>query len=180
MNSAQVLVTLVGMVLTSGLGWFFFHPQTATSAVELDGMQHVRVVVKGGYSPAVVQARTGVPLRIVFDRQEDGDCSARVVFADLAQSAWLAPYAETTVDVLLDRPGAFGFSCGMNMIHGTVLAEGEAPPASKTPGAAASLSEAEPPSRESTEQAEARGRRAHAPAGRRCPADPAGLRGGHG
>jgi Cu+-exporting ATPase len=59
----------------------------------------------------------------VFDRQEGGDCSSRVVFPELTQSAWLAPYALTNVDLVLNRPGTVVFSCGMNMIHGTILVE---------------------------------------------------------
>jgi len=158
MNAAQLVVTLVGLVLAAALSWFFFRSRAATDAVERDGVQEVGVVVKGGYSPTVVRARTAVPLRMVFDRQEDGDCSARVVFADLAQSAWLAPYTKTNVDVLFDRPGQFGFSCGMNMIHGTVLVEGDVP----TPTSAAATVPAigvTPQSTEDAEAAEVAGRR---------------------
>ena len=152
-------MTLAGLGLIAGLGLFFFRPRKATEAVERDGLQEVRVVVKGGYWPDVVRARAGVPLRIVFDRQEDGDCSARVVFADLAQSSWLAPHAQTTVDLLPDRPGRFGFSCGMNMIHGTLLVEagaGGEPEATTAadPGVPATTASQE------TEDAEAAARRA--------------------
>ncbi len=125
MSAAQIVVTLAGLTTAVGLGWFFFRARTATDAVERGGVQQARVVVRGGYSPDVIKARAGVPLRITFDRQEAGDCSARVVFADLAQSAWLAPRAETTVELALDRPGQVDFSCGMNMIHGTVIVEGD-------------------------------------------------------
>ncbi|MCY7400715.1 MAG: heavy metal translocating P-type ATPase [Nocardioides sp.] len=134
MTTAQILVTLFGVALAGGLGWFFFRPRPVTDAVEANGAQEVRVVVKGGYTPDTVRVRAGVPLRIVFDRQEDGDCSSKVVFADLAQSAWLAPHAETSVDLVLDRPGTFDFSCGMNMLHGTIVAEGPvSAPAPVTP-----------------------------------------------
>lgn len=87
MSTVQIVVTLAGLVLAGGLGWFFFSPRKAGDAVVRDGVQEVRVIVKGGYTPDVIRARAGVPLRIVFDRQEDGDCSSRVVFAELAQSA---------------------------------------------------------------------------------------------
>ena len=126
MTAAKIAATVLAIALGGALSWFFFRPRAAQDAVVRGGVQEVRIVVKGGYTPSVVQVRTGVPLRIVFDRQEDGDCSSRVVFPDLAQSAWLAPYAETVVELMLDRPGRFDVVCGMNMIHGTVVAEGEA------------------------------------------------------
>jgi Cu+-exporting ATPase len=62
----------------------------------------------------------------VFDRQEDGDCSSRVVFTDLAFSRYLPPFAETTVEFTPARPGEVGFACGMNMLHGTLVVEGDA------------------------------------------------------
>ena len=72
-----------------------------------------------------MRARTGAPLRLTFDRREDGDCSARVVFPDLGVNRFLAPFASTTVDVPTDQPGTFDFACGMNMIHGQLVIEGE-------------------------------------------------------
>src|SRR5512132_2469525 len=125
MSAAQIIVTLVGAVTIAVLARFFFRSRAATEAVEQAGVQEVRVTVKGGYSPDAIRARTGVPLRIVFDRQEDGDCSSRVVFADLALSRYLAPFEQTTVEFTPTRPGTFGFACGMNMLHGTLEVEGD-------------------------------------------------------
>ena len=125
MSAAQIIVTLVGGLTIAVLARFFFRSRVAVEAVEQAGVQEVRVVVRGGYSPDVIRARTGLPLRIVFDRQEDGDCSSRVVFADLSLSRFLAPFAQTTVEFTPTSAGAYGFACGMNMIHGTVLVEGE-------------------------------------------------------
>jgi P-type Cu+ transporter len=90
-------------------------------------------VVLGGYEPSVVRARTGLPLRLTFDRREDGDCSARVVFPELGVIRFLAPFTSTTIELATDRPGEFEFACGMNMIHGTLLIEG-APAAPEEPG----------------------------------------------
>ena len=159
MTVAQLLVTLAGAGVVAGLARFFFGSRPVTDAVEHAGVQEVRVTVKGGYTPDVIRARAGVPLRIVFDRQEDGDCSARVVFPDLAMSRWLAPFDTTIVELVPDRPGTFGFACGMNMLHGTLLVEGaehparradrlgsdavEAPPALDDEGTAADVEDAE-------------------------------------
>jgi Cu+-exporting ATPase len=127
MTVAQLLVTLAAAAVTAGLARFFFRRRPVTAAVEHAGVQEVRVTVRGGYTPDVIRARAGVPLRIVFDRQEDGDCSARVVFPDLAMSRWLAPLEATVVELSPDRPGRYGFACGMNMLHGTLVVEGDEP-----------------------------------------------------
>src|SRR6266498_267803 len=77
----------------------------------------------GGYSPDVIRVRQGVPLEVVFDRQETGDCTSRVVFADLGVNAALPAYQRTTVRMIPARAGEFGFACGMNMIHGRLVVE---------------------------------------------------------
>lgn len=123
MGAVDVAVVTLAVVLTAGLGWFFFGPRRARSARLEGGIQRVEVTVRGGYSPDVIRVRQGVPVELVFDRQESGECTNRVVFPDLRVSAGLPAYARTTVRV--DPPGAgtFGFACGMNMIHGTLLVE---------------------------------------------------------
>ena len=126
MTAAQLIVTVGGAVVIAVLAWFFFRSRSAADAVDRGGVQELHITVSGGYRPDVVRAHTGTPLRIVFDRQEDGDCSSKVVFADLALSRHLAPFAETTVEFTPTRPGSYGFACGMNMLHGTLVIEGEA------------------------------------------------------
>jgi Cu+-exporting ATPase len=81
------------------------------------------VTVRGGYSPDLIRVRQGAPVELVSDRQEPGDCTSRVVFADLQASAALPAYEYTTVRIQPDTARSFGFACGMNMIHGTLVAE---------------------------------------------------------
>jgi len=123
MNPADIAVVIVGLGLSVILGWFFFGPKKAHAATQLGNLQEVTVIVKGGYSPDLVRVRQGVPLRIVFDRQESGECTSRVVFPDFALNRSLSAYGQTTVELLPDRTGEFGFACGMNMVHGRLIVE---------------------------------------------------------
>jgi Cu+-exporting ATPase len=86
-------------------------------------MQEVRITVKGGYSPNLIRVREGVPLRLVFDRQERGECTSEVVFPDFRIRRSLPAFARTAIDLIPARSGEFGFACGMNMVHGTLLVE---------------------------------------------------------
>ncbi len=161
MTTVQLVVTILGVVTVAVLSRFFFRARPATDAVEQAGVQEVRVVVRGGYSPSVIRARTGVPLRIVFDRQEDGDCSSNVVFPDLGLSRFLAPFTATTVEFTPTRSGSYEFACGMNMIHGSVQVEGD-PAAAGAPVAttpAASSDEALAPVADGGDDVEAVARR---------------------
>ena len=115
-------------VLTGLLAWYFFGPKKSRQAELADGVQIVKVTVKGGYSPDVIQVASGVPVRMLFDRQESGDCSSRVVFPDFKVNQILPAFETTTVDFLPEEPGEYEFACGMGMIHGTLRVVGGVSP----------------------------------------------------
>src|ERR687895_1739498 len=123
MSTADVIVLIAGVALSFGLGWYFFGPRRAAAAEVTGGVQRVRVTVKGGYAPDVIRVRQGLPLELTFDRQESGECTAQVVFPDLRLSAALPAYRQTIVRLDPAEAGSFGFACGMNMIHGTLIVE---------------------------------------------------------
>ena len=123
MSAADILVIVAAVAALAGLGWFFFGPRKAKTAVLAGGVQRLEVTVKGGYSPEVLRMRQGVPVELTFDRQESGDCTSRVVFPDFRVSAALPAWQRTTVRLDPGETGEFGFACGMNMIHGTLIVE---------------------------------------------------------
>ena len=123
MTVPDVVVVAGALALSGALAWFFFGPRRARAAELVGDLQQVRVTVRGGYSPDLVRVRQGVPLRIVFDRQESGECTSRVVFPDFAVNRALPAFAQTAVQLMPDRAGEFGFACGMNMVHGTLVVE---------------------------------------------------------
>jgi Cu+-exporting ATPase len=123
MGAAGVGVLLGAAMLSAFLWWFFFGPKRALKAEAHGNAQELTVVVKGGYSPDLIQVSIGVPLRLVFDRQESGDCTSRVVFPDFGVTHALPAFQRTAVEFTPDRLGEFGFACGMNMVHGTLRVE---------------------------------------------------------
>jgi Cu+-exporting ATPase len=123
MDGSQLAVTLGGVGAIGLLAWYFFGPKQSHAARVMGNVQEIVVTVKGGYSPDVIRVRKGVPLRLIFDRKEAGECSSRVVFPDFQVSKTLAPFAKTTLEFTPDKAGEFGFACGMNMLHGTLIVE---------------------------------------------------------
>jgi Cu+-exporting ATPase len=127
-STVQDLAVIVAALALSGfLAWFFFGPRRARAADLVGGVQEVAVTVRGGYSPDRLRVRQGVPLRIVFDRQESGECTSRVVFPDFALNQPLPAYARTAVQLVPERAGEFGFACGMNMVRGRLVVEPASP-----------------------------------------------------
>jgi len=123
MSIAEIAVLAGTVVALAGLGWFFFGSRRASTARMEDGVQRVEVSVRGGYSPDQIRVRQGVPVELTVDRQESGECTSRVVFPDLQISAALPAYERATVRFRPGDAGTFGFACGMNMIHGTLVVE---------------------------------------------------------
>jgi Cu+-exporting ATPase len=124
MTMTELAVALAGATAIGALGWFFFGPRRADRAALRDGVQEIEVIVKGGYAPNRIHVRRGVPLRIVFDRREGGECTSEVVFPDFRLRRALPAFRRTEVRLLPERAGTFGFACGMNMVHGTLIVDG--------------------------------------------------------
>ncbi len=123
MEPDQISVVAISAVLIAVLVWYFFGPKKTTTATMTGDVQEVKITVKGGYSPDHIQVQQGVPVRLIFDRQENSDCSSRVIFPDLQMSRSLKPFGITTMEFTPDSAGSFGFACGMNMLHGTLMVE---------------------------------------------------------
>ncbi len=123
MGIAEVFVIVASVVLAGFLWWFFFGPKKASGAAVRGGVQEVDITVRGGYSPDFIRVTEGVPLRLNFDRQESGDCTSRVVFADFAASKTLPTFGTASLEFTPDKAGEFDFACGMNMIHGKLVVE---------------------------------------------------------
>ena len=79
MSVLDIDVTVIGIVSILFLAWFFFGTKKARQAEVKGNVQELRITVKGGYSSDVIRVKEGVPLRLVFERQEASDiCSSGV------------------------------------------------------------------------------------------------------
>lgn len=87
----------------------------------VDGVQEVRITVKGGYSPSSITLAKGVPARLVFTREETSRCSEELLIPSLGVRQALPAHAETKVEFTPTEDGIFGFSCGMNMLRGELV-----------------------------------------------------------
>ena len=123
MSGSEIGVLVGAMALIAALAWYFFGPKKSGQAELRDGVQEVTITVNGGYSPDLVRVRQGVPVRVLFDRQESGDCTSRVVFPDFGVAESLPAFATSSVELTPETAGRYGFACGMNMVRGTLVVE---------------------------------------------------------
>lgn len=94
--------------------------------------REVRVRVRGGYHPDVVRAEAGVPIRLLFLREEPAGCSEQVVFPAFGRSATLPQGELVAVDLLPGTPGEYEFTCGMGVLRGRLIVSGAMDELSRT------------------------------------------------
>jgi plastocyanin domain-containing protein len=122
---AQILVTVLGVLLIILVNWYFFFSKgkTAQARVKAEGIQEVKVVVKGGYSPDVIVVKKGVPVRIDFYRDETAECSDTIVFGDFNIRKPLPAFKTTPIEFTPQESGEYTFTCGMGMMRGKLIVQ---------------------------------------------------------
>jgi plastocyanin domain-containing protein len=125
MSTAQIIVTVFGVVLSVFIAWFFwFAPKGQTrAAAGAGGVQEVAVTVKGGYTPDVIVVKAGQPVRLTFTRQESSACSEEVLFPDFNKSSLLPEGEPVKLEFTPEKPGEYGFQCKMGMLRGKLVVE---------------------------------------------------------
>lgn len=124
MDAAEIVVLIAGVCAIAFVLWYFFGEREAVSATLGEaGVQHIKVTVKGGYAPDVIVVRPGTPVRLDFYRDETASCSERIVFGDFGIAADLPAYQTTPIEFTPNEPGEYTFTCGMNMMRGTLIVE---------------------------------------------------------
>lgn len=102
--------------------------QPAHARSDPDGRQVVDVIVDRGYHPDAIVARAGLPLRLVFRRNDMDACSERVVFSSPHVDRRLAATGPTTIDLPAQPPGEVRFTCGMGRYRGRIELTAERAP----------------------------------------------------
>ena len=125
MTTVDWVVIVAGVAWIVWVLWFFFIAEqgAATATAGTGGVQDVSVRVHGGYEPATIRVKAGVPVRLHFDRQETSSCSEEIVFPDFNVRRYLPAFQETVVEATPPRAGTYEFTCGMSMLHGRLVAE---------------------------------------------------------
>lgn len=124
-STVDVLVLLGGLVVISGIAWFFWSPRQggARAALATSGYQEAMILVKGGYTPDVIVVQRGRPVRLNFRREETAACSEMVIFGDFGKSAKLPEGEIIPVEFLPEKPGEYEFTCQMGMLRGKLIVE---------------------------------------------------------
>lgn len=99
-------------------------PLVVDTAAAADTVREVPIVVNGGYTPSRIEVKAGERVRLVFTRTEYTGCTREVVFPELGIRRELPTNQPVGIDLPALAAGTYGFHCGMNMIHGSVVVSG--------------------------------------------------------
>jgi plastocyanin domain-containing protein len=125
MNTTQIIVTLIGLVIIGWIVWYFWlwKGESVTAVMNTVGFQEVDVTVKGGYQPSAIVVKAGQPLRLNFTRRESSLCGEEVVLPDFGKRAHLPENRTVAVEIVPNERGEYEFTCGMNMYRGKLVVE---------------------------------------------------------
>jgi plastocyanin domain-containing protein len=125
-DAAAIGVIIAGVGMIAFVLWYFFgERKKVLAALGEAGVQEIKVTVKDGYSPDVIAVRRGVPVRLNFYRDETSSCSEQIVFGDFGIARNLPPFKTTPIEFTPEKTGEFTFTCGMNMLRGKLIVEGD-------------------------------------------------------
>jgi plastocyanin domain-containing protein len=95
----------------------------APVAPSADGMRHIAITADtNGYKPEKIAGKPGEKLVLVFTRTADATCISQLVTPD-KKTIDLPMNTPVEVAVTVPQTGDVGFACGMDMFHGTVVAD---------------------------------------------------------
>ncbi|MBA3323257.1 MAG: cupredoxin domain-containing protein [Pyrinomonadaceae bacterium] len=124
MDTTEIIVIIGGVALLAFVLWYFFGEREQVAAMQnASGVQEIKVMVKGGYSPDVIVVKEGSPVRLDFYRDETASCSEQVIFGDFHIARDLPAFKTTAIEFTPDKAGEFTFTCGMNMMRGKLIVE---------------------------------------------------------
>lgn len=100
-------------------------PRVEVGTVGSDGLRHVPVdVTAAGYNPARITGKPGEKMVLVFLRSVEDGCVAQLKTPD-GKLVDLPVGTPVDVAVTVPQAGEVSFACGMDMIHGSVVAKPE-------------------------------------------------------
>ncbi len=97
-------------------------PAPVASTTNADGSRTVPIEVNAdGYTPDKIPGKPGEKLKLVFTRTKDSSCISQLKLADKLIDLPMNQPVE--VPVTVPQTGEVAFACGMDMIHGAVVAQ---------------------------------------------------------
>ena len=118
----KILVIITAAALISLIIYWFFGPKNlvAVASDQTGNDQSATITVDGGYSPAVLSLKAGIPAKITFLRKDPSSCLEEVIMPDFGIAEKLPVNQPFTITINPQEIGEFTYTCGMRMFSGKI------------------------------------------------------------
>ena len=118
----KFIVVFASLALIGLIAWWFFGNKNhvAVESESAGNDQAATITVDGGYSPAVLSLKVGVPAKITFLRKDPSGCLEQVIMPDFGIAEKLTVNKPLTVTINPATLGEFTYTCGMRMFSGKI------------------------------------------------------------
>ncbi len=123
------IIVAVSIIISAGLIWAGLSmrgneqmPAEKTEAVrEENGVQYIRVLARGGYSPSQITAKANMPTVLEIETKGTYDCSASLTIPQLNYQKFLPATGITKVEIPKNLAmNSLDLVCSMGMYSSTV------------------------------------------------------------
>jgi len=116
MNKTVSIIITLGLVVALGFIFMGGDKKSAQSVEIKDGVQYITIDAKGGYSPSVTTAKSGIPTKLIVKTNGTYDCSASLIIRSIGFQKILPQTGETEIDIGTPKMGEpLQGVCGMGM-----------------------------------------------------------------
>lgn len=115
-----MIINILGLVLIGFIVWWFWLSKPRIQAAQAKGIIEIQVK-EGVYQPAYIEAPLLQPIVLRFIRQDASPCAESVVFTSLNISKALPLRQPVDIQLKLEQPGEYEFTCQMGMYRGRII-----------------------------------------------------------
>lgn len=84
--------------------------------------QEVDMQIKAdGYSPDVIIAKKGIPLKINLTSDNDAGCAIDIVFPEFNINRTVPAGSSEVIEIMPERKGTYNYRCSMDMYRGKLI-----------------------------------------------------------
>ncbi|MEI8174355.1 MAG: hypothetical protein WCG28_00200 [bacterium] len=121
MNKTVSIIITLGLVIAIGIIFFGKSNSISESVQNVEiknGIQYVTISAKGGYSPRISNAKSGIPTKLIMETNGAYDCSSSLVIRSINYQQVLPQTGKTEIDLGIKKAGEkMEGICGMGMYN---------------------------------------------------------------
>ena len=112
-------INAIGLIIIGFIVYWFWFSKPA--AVKTTGREVNITVDNGVYTPASIEIKVGELIKLNFLRKDPSPCAEKVIFSALYISEDLPINKEKLIEVAINQPGEYEFTCQMQMYRGSLI-----------------------------------------------------------